>query len=121
MYDEADKLAGWLKVLSVGTRVRIVRLLKGRALCVNALAQRLGVTQSSVSQHLRVLRQAGLVIDEKRGYYVHYRLNEKTFAKWKETINRMLDAQFENCPGKKGDKKCAVLKRKKMDARSRKT
>ena len=121
MDDEADKLARWLKALSVGTRVRIVQLLKGRALCVNALAQRLDVTQSAVSQHLRVLRQAGLVVDEKRGYYVHYRLNDETFAMWKETINLMLDVQFENCPGKKGDKKCAVGKRKRMDARSRKT
>ena len=52
---------------------------------------------------------------------VSYRLNEVTFAKWKETINLMLDVQYEGCPGKKGDKKCAVPKRKKMDARSRKT
>jgi len=121
MNDEADKLARRLKVLSVGRRVRIVQLLKGRALCVNVLAQRLDITQSAVSQHLHVLRQAGLVIDEKRGYYVHYRLNEEMFAKWKETINLMLDVQLEKCPGKKGDKKCAAVTRKKKDARSRKT
>lgn len=97
MDKEANKLARWLKVLSVGTRVRIVKLLKGRALCVNALADRLDVTQSAVSQHLRVLREAGLVIDEKHGYYVHYRLNEETFAEWKEAIDHMLDTKFENC------------------------
>jgi len=121
MDDEADKLARWLKALSVGTRVRIVQLLRGRALCVNTLAQRLDVTQSAVSQHLRVLRQAGLVTDEKRGYYVHYRLNEEAFAKWKETINLMLNVQFKDCPGKKGDRKCAAAKRKATDAKSRKT
>ena len=90
----ANKLAQRLKVLSVGTRVRIVQLLKGRALCVNALADRLNVTQSAVSQHLRVLRQAGLVIDEKRGYYVHYRLNEETFAEWREAIDQILDTKI---------------------------
>jgi DNA-binding transcriptional ArsR family regulator len=121
MDDEADKLARWLKALSVGTRVRIVQLLRGRALCVNALAQRLDVTQSAVSQHLRVLRQAGLVTDEKRGCYVHYRLNEETFVKWKEAINLTLDVQLENYPGKKGDKKCAAVKRRATAARSRKT
>ena len=121
MNEEADKLARWLKVLSVGTRVRIVQLLKGRALCVNALAHRLEVTQSAVSQHLRVLREAGLVIDEKRGYYVHYRLNEKTFSKWIDAINYMLDVKPENCPGKKGNQKCVAAKKTKKDARSRRT
>ena len=121
MDKEANKLARWLKVLSVGTRVRIVQLLKGRALCVNALAHRLDVTQSAVSQHLRVLREAGLVIDEKHGYYVHYRLNEETFVEWKEAIDHMLDTKFENCSGKKGNQKCAAATKAKKDARSRKT
>ena len=76
-------MARLMRVLAVGTRVRIVELLKGRALCVNALAARLDVTQGAVSQHLRIMRDAGLVIAEKRGYYVHYRLNEKTLAAWR--------------------------------------
>ncbi len=121
MDQEANKLARLLKILSVGTRVRIVQLLKGRALCVNALAHRLDVTQSAVSQHLRVLREAGLVIDEKRGYYVHYRLNEETFAEWKEAIDHMLDTKFENCSEKKGSQKCAAAMKTKKGARSRKT
>jgi DNA-binding transcriptional ArsR family regulator len=90
MADEADELARILKVLAVGTRVRIVRLLKGRVLCVGALAAQLDVTQGAVSQHLRVMRDAGLVIDEKRGYFVHYRLNEQTLARWRERIDELL-------------------------------
>ena len=88
--DDAKRFARLLKVLSVETRVRIVQLLKGRALCVNALASRLDVTQGAVSQHLRVMRDADLVIDEKRGYFVHYRLNENTLAAWREEIDRLL-------------------------------
>ena len=63
MLSEPKKLARLLKVLSVGTRVHILQLLKGRALCVGALSARLDVTQGAVSQHLRVMRNAGLVID----------------------------------------------------------
>jgi DNA-binding transcriptional ArsR family regulator len=85
-----DELARILKVLSVGTRVRILELLRGRALCVNALAARLDVTQGAVSQHLRIMRDARLVIDEKRGYHVHYRLDEETLERWREAINRLL-------------------------------
>jgi len=121
MNEETDKLARCMKVLSIGTRLRIIQLLKGCPLCVNAMAHRLYITQSAVSQHLRVLREAGLVIDEKRGYYVHYRLNEETFSKWIEAINLMLDVKFDNCPGKKGKQKCAAAKKTKKAARSRRT
>jgi DNA-binding transcriptional ArsR family regulator len=82
--NEPKELARLLKVLSVETRVRIVQLLKGRALCVNALASRLDVTQGAVSQHLRIMRDAGLVVDEKRGYSVHYRLHEGRLAECRE-------------------------------------
>ena len=78
-------------MLSVPARVRIVQLLKGRALCVNALTARLSITQGAVSQHLRIMLDAGLVLDEKRGYFVHYRLNEKVLAEWQEQIRKLLD------------------------------
>ncbi len=74
---EARELAELFKVLSVETRVRILQMLQERPLCVNALAGRLGVTHSAVSQHLRVLRSAGLVSADKQGYFVHYRLHEE--------------------------------------------
>jgi DNA-binding transcriptional ArsR family regulator len=120
MTSEPKDLARLLKVLSVETRVRIVQLLKGRALCVNALAARLDVTQGAVSQHLRVMRDAGLVIDEKRGYYVHYRLNEETLAAWREEIDKLLDPSHGVCTDTKGASKCAAMRNKKA-ARSRRT
>lgn len=83
-------LAVMLKVLAVETRIRIIRLLKAHPLCVGALSARLDVTQGAVSQHLRVLREAGLVSAEKRGYFVHYRLNEKTLSKWKIRMDKLL-------------------------------
>jgi DNA-binding transcriptional ArsR family regulator len=110
-----------LKVLSVATRVRIVQLLKGRALCVGALAARLDVTQGAVSQHLRIMRDAGLVIDEKRGYYVHYRLNEKTLAAWREAVGELLDPRHGACTDTKGAPPCAAAMTRRKAARSRKT
>jgi len=80
--DEIHALAEVFKALSDPTRLRLVKLLSEcspgdceGALCVKALACELGVTQSAVSQHLRVLRQAGLVHGDRRGYYVHYSLD----------------------------------------------
>ena len=86
--DEIEKLAQVFKALADPTRLKLFKLLSegparecpnechGRGfLCVNALAHRLGVSQSAVSQHLRVLRQAGLVQGVRHGSFVHYSLD----------------------------------------------
>jgi len=77
-----DSLSEKLKAISDPTRLRIIQMLSRcrnkncePMLCVNALARELGITQSAVSQHLKVLRHAGFVQSERRGYFIHYRLN----------------------------------------------
>lgn len=87
---DVEKFARISKVLSVGTRVRMIDLLKRRSLCVNALARTLEITPAAVSQHLRVLRDADLVTANKRGYYVHYRVNHDGLSKWQKTTNDLL-------------------------------
>jgi len=114
-------LARVLKVLSVPARVRIAQLLKGRALCVNAISAQLDVTQGAVSQHLRIMRDAGLVTDEKRGCYVHYRLKEETLDTWKEAVGRLLDPTNGANEMKKGAKTCAAAIERRNNARSRRT
>ena len=87
---DEKKLARIFKVLSVETRVRMIHLLKECALCVNALAKSLDITPAAVSQHLRVLRDADIVIDEKRGYFVHYHINRDTLAQWQQLSVELL-------------------------------
>ena len=60
--------------LSTESRVRIVQLLSKDTLCVGALSRFTGISAGAVSQHLRILRSAGLVQSERRGYFIHYRL-----------------------------------------------
>lgn len=88
---ETDKAARVFKVLSTDTRVRMIRILKQRRLCVNALARRLDITPAAISQHLRVLRDADIVMVEKQGYFVHYRVNKATLAEWKKLTDNLLD------------------------------
>ena len=87
----SQDLARICRVLGVEARITIIGLLRSRSLCVSALSARMDITQSAVSQHLRILRDAGLVLSEKRGYYVHYRLNEKSLAKWRAVIDKFLE------------------------------
>jgi len=63
------------KALSSESRLRILRLFKEHPQCVNAVATRLDMTQPAVSQHLRLLREAGLIRAEKRGNWMHYRID----------------------------------------------
>jgi len=88
---DEKQLARIFKVLSVETRVRMLTLLKNHTLCVNALAKALDITPAAISQHLRILRDADLVIDEKRGYFVHYSLNESTLSEWNEATKGLLE------------------------------
>jgi ArsR family transcriptional regulator len=55
-------------------RQRIVELLAGEQLCTCHLVEELGATQTNVSNHLRVLREAGLVVSEQAGRYTYHRL-----------------------------------------------
>ena len=87
---DSEKLTRMFKLMSVDTRVRMIQLLKRRSLCVNALARSLALTPAAVSQHLRVLRDAGIVMAHKQGYFVHYRINEKALAHWRKTADGLL-------------------------------
>ena len=94
--DKVEELAEVFKALSDPTRLRLVRLLGEHdgALCVNALAHKLGVTQSAVSQHLRVLRQAGLVRGERKGPFVHYSLDQVGLEDYRNRLQETLGDYF---------------------------
>ncbi len=99
--------ADLFKLLSVDKRIEIIELLKKEPMNVNSLADNLGVTQSAVSQHLRVLKAAGLVADKRQGYWIHYSLNKDALEKCRQRLNRICTC---GCSGghesKKGSAKC---------------
>ncbi|AQQ71953.1 hypothetical protein SMSP2_02332 [Limihaloglobus sulfuriphilus] len=94
--DRYQKIAQISKVLGVDTRVKMICLLAGKSLCVGALSHRLGITPAAVSQHLRILKSVGLVVPDKRGYFVHYSLNQNTLEHWRSEINNLLEIQGES-------------------------
>ncbi len=66
------ELAELMRALSDPTRLRILFGLRAD-LCVSEAARHAGVSESTASQHLGILRSAGLVTGEKRSYWTHYR------------------------------------------------
>ena len=78
------------KVLSVETRVKIIELLKANgALGVKAISSKLGITPPAVSQHLKILKQAGLVRSERQGYWIPYSINEEAMESCREILNEV--------------------------------
>ena len=75
--DGAQQLAGVLKALADPARLRLLSLIQAREgaeACVCHLSEPLGLTQPTVSHHLKVLHQAGLLARERRGMNVYYRV-----------------------------------------------
>jgi len=66
-----------MKALSDPSRVKIVKALQHRSLCVCELKEALGLAQSTVSKHLKVLEEAELVSFEKDGLWVNFQLNRR--------------------------------------------
>ncbi len=66
------KLENLLKALGEPNRLQIFKCLLERRHCVRSLSKILGITESAVSQHVKVLREAGLVYGERYGYHIHY-------------------------------------------------
>lgn len=82
------KQAELFKVLSVDTRIKIIGLLKQRGpLGANEMAETLGITPSAVSQHLKILKHAGLVRNERKGYWIPYDLNPDALEKCGELLS----------------------------------
>lgn len=65
-----------LKAMGEETRLKILSYLTLDAFCVCELVELLEMSQPSISQHLRRLREANLILEEKRGRWVFYSLNQ---------------------------------------------
>lgn len=82
------KQADLFKVLGVDTRIRIIELLKAKGpLGANEMSGMLGITPSAVSQHLKILKHAGLVRNERKGYWIPYKIDPAALEKCGELLS----------------------------------
>ena len=97
------------KCLADENRFRIIQLLSQRKYCVRALSKELGISEPAVSQHIRLLKNAGLLeIGDKNGYHIHYEVNKNHLMLLSEEIKLLADSVRENrvCGGNcKGETK----------------
>jgi ArsR family transcriptional regulator len=78
------------KVLSVDTRVNIIELLKANgALGVKDISAKLGLTPPAISQHLKILKQAGMVRSERKGYWIPYTINVEAMENCRKVLDEV--------------------------------
>lgn len=86
-----------LKALSHINRIRILNLLNNQELCVCELETIMGLNQSNVSRHLGKLKEADLIVGEKKAQWIYYKLNEKLFNEHKFLI-KLINDELDNNP-----------------------
>jgi ArsR family transcriptional regulator len=87
-----ERVSLQLKAMAHPTRLRILDHLRRSGCCVQELERKLGLRQSNVSQHLRILRDQGLVTVSRIGHTVCYSLNLSLVASLLETLERQGDS-----------------------------
>ncbi|MFI6586800.1 ArsR/SmtB family transcription factor [Embleya sp. NPDC050493] len=80
-----------LRALADPLRLRIVTLLAGESLCVCHLIEETGAKQTNLSNHLKVLREAGLVDTEPCGRFVYYRLRPEGIGAVAAALGELAD------------------------------
>jgi len=99
------------KALSDTNRIRILKMLEIRPLCVCEITEVLSLAASTVSKHLSILRDAGFIIDKKDGKWVNYYLNDKKDNHFVNQLLPLIKSSLPNADLIKND----ALKVSKVD------
>lgn len=87
-----------LKAIADDTRMKIITHLLKHNDCVRALAGKLEISEAAVSQHLKILREAGLLTGEKKGYFMHYSVNRNVLHGLAGELDALAGIERETCP-----------------------
>jgi ArsR family transcriptional regulator len=100
-----------MKALSDPNRVKMIKMLQRRVMCVCEIKEALGLAQSTASKHLKILEEAGLITYCKEGLWVNYQLADGTRSPYVANLLGNLRHWLEN------DEEVAALVRHLPDIR----
>lgn len=87
---EFADLAKFLRIIGEDNRLRILCQLKAGEKCVCEIVENLGLSQNLVSNHLKALKEIGLVEGRSEWKWSYYSINKKTFKKYNSLLNNFL-------------------------------
>ncbi len=79
-----------LKAIADKNRIRIIKMLEKKKMCVCELSAVLEITQPSVSRHLSILNNAGILKDERNGQWIDYSLNDERINQYAPVIKNVI-------------------------------
>lgn len=100
MKDRLKTLAGILKAFGDQKRLMIVKMLASNmdeTLCVSDVAMRLGISQPAASQHIKVLKNIGVLLENRKGYRVYYTISTDILRQYKTLLDDLFNKAFEKC------------------------
>jgi predicted transcriptional regulator len=110
------------KVLGVESRIRIIELLKANGpQGVKEISNVLGISPSAVSQHLKILKLAGLVRSERQGYWIPYDINPAALENCRQLLSEVCTCgcggtgRIREAELNRADDKLGLLKRYEME------
>ena len=93
-----NRLAKYAKALAHPARVAILQLLAKKQTCIcGDIVDELPLSQSTVSQHLKELKEAGLIKGDIEGAKVCYCIDEKEWRSAQQSLNKLFDSFAGNC------------------------
>jgi DNA-binding transcriptional ArsR family regulator len=90
MITKQSKLSVYIKAIGDNNRLAILEALKGRPLCVCEIFPLLKLPQNLVSHHLKILKDIGLISNEREGVKIIYHRNEKTINKYQKLLTNKI-------------------------------
>ena len=96
---DARKTAVYFKALGDENRIRILKLLHGGEKCACKLLEELNISQSTLSHHMKILCDAGIVNVRKEGKWMHYSICGESLAELSAMLRQLLTAANvpDNC------------------------
>lgn len=72
-------------------RIEILKLLQNGEKCGCKLLEELNISQPTLSHHMKILCDAGIVVPRKEGKWIHYRIDESGYKKTKRLLDKLID------------------------------
>lgn len=95
-----NRMAAVFKVFGDMNRLKIIKMLAsemGGTLCVSDIAEQLGVSQPAVSQHIKILKNIEILIENKVGFRVYYQIDNTMMKRLNVEINDLFNKAYEKC------------------------
>jgi ArsR family transcriptional regulator, arsenate/arsenite/antimonite-responsive transcriptional repressor len=88
--DNVGKTYAFLRAIADPNRLKILCVLRGGSKCVCEIVPVVGISDKLASHHLKQLKKIGLLVDERKGNFIHYSLNRKVIKNYKSLFNQII-------------------------------